>query len=48
LLAAVIGGVVAPLVVLPRNVRVAKVENAVFYPISLIGSALCWLAVLSI
>jgi len=48
LLAAVIGGVVAPLVVLPRNVRVEKVENAVLYPISLIGSALCWLAVFSI
>jgi len=48
LLAAVIGGVVAPMVALSRNVRVEKVENAVFYPISLIGSALCWLAVLSI
>ena len=48
LLAAVIGGAVAPLVALLRNVRVEKVENAVFYPISLIGSALCWLAVLSI
>jgi len=48
LLAAVIGGVVAPLVALLRNVRVEKVENAVFYPISLIGSALCWLAVFSI
>lgn len=48
LLAAVIGGVVAPLVIRLRNADVRKISNTVYYPVSLIVSALCWVAVLAI
>jgi len=48
LLAAVIGGAVAPLVIRLRNADVRKISNTVYYPVSLIVSALCWVAVLAI
>lgn len=42
LLAAVIGGVTAPLVFLLKEFDVEKLENRLFYPMSLLISALCW------
>jgi hypothetical protein len=48
LLAAVIGGVVAPIVIRLRNADVRKISNTVYYPVSLAVSAACWAAVLAI
>jgi hypothetical protein len=48
LLAAVIGGVVAPIVIRLRNADVRKISNAIYYPVSLAVSAACWAAVLAI
>jgi hypothetical protein len=48
LLAAVIGGVVAPIVIRLRNADVRKISNAIYYPLSLAVSAACWAAVLAI
>ena len=48
LLAAVIGGMVAPLVICLRNADVRKISDAVYYPVSLAVSAMCWVAVFAI
>lgn len=48
LLAAVIGGMVAPLVIRLRNADVRKISDAVYYPVSLAVSAMCWVAVFAI
>lgn len=48
LLAAVIGGVVSPLVYLLREFDVQKVKNSVYYPLTLALSALCWAVVIAI
>jgi hypothetical protein len=48
LLAAVIGGVVAPLVFLLRGFDVRKIKEGVYYPLSAIISALCWVAVFTL
>ena len=46
--AAVIGGMVAPLVIRLRNADVRKISDAVYYPVSLAVSAMCWVAVFAI
>jgi hypothetical protein len=48
LLAAVIGGVVSPLVFLLRDFDIQKVKNSVYYPVTLAVSALCWVVVIAI
>jgi len=48
LLAAVIGGAVAPMVIRLQHVDARKFSNTVYYSISLIVSALCWAAVFTI
>lgn len=42
LLAAVIGGVTAPMVLLLKEFDVKKIENGLYYPVSLLIAALCW------
>jgi len=48
LLAALIGGVVSPLIYLLRAFDVQKVKNSVYYPVSLALSVLCWAAVIAL
>ena len=45
LLAAVIGGVMAPIIFSLRNVEILKVKNRVYYPLTLVVSAICWVIV---
>ena len=47
LLAAVIGGIVAPLVVLIRDTDISLVKNRWYYPVTIGVSAVCWLIVIS-
>jgi len=47
LLAAIIGGVMAPAVFFLRDLDVIVLKNKLFYPITLSISALCWLIVLA-
>jgi len=48
LLAAVIGGVVSPLVYKLREFDVKKVRSSVYYPVTLAVSVLCWVVVIAI
>jgi len=48
LLAAVIGGVVSPLVFKLQEFDVQKVKNSVYYPVTLVVSVLCWVVVIAI
>jgi hypothetical protein len=47
LLAAVIGGVMAPVVLFLREVDIFVLKNKVYYPLTLGVSALCWFIVLT-
>lgn len=47
LLAAVIGGIVAPLVFLIRDTDISLVKNRWYYPVTIGVSAVCWLIVIS-
>lgn len=48
LLAAVIGGVVSPLVFLLKEFDIQKVKNSVYYPVTLAVSVVCWAVVIAI
>jgi len=47
LLAAVIGGLMAPTIFLLREFDITKVRNRLYYPITIGISALCWLVVIA-
>ena len=47
LLAALIGGVMAPVLFFLRNVDLSKVRNHVYYPVALGISVFCWFVVVS-
>ncbi len=46
LLAAMIGGVMAPIIFSLRNVEISRVKNRVYYPLTLVISAICWFIVI--
>jgi len=47
LLAAVLGGVVAPVIFYLRDFDISTVKSRVYYPLTMVVSALCWLVVLA-
>ncbi|MDO9547082.1 MAG: hypothetical protein Q7J07_10100 [Pelolinea sp.] len=47
LLAAVIGGIMAPILFFLKDVNISMVKNNVYYPVTIGVSALCWLIVIT-